>query len=250
MSTRQNIVDWTSSQIGTVEAKGYDGPNPYSTRLGFPTEAWCGDFATCAFLECALPLPSMQVGCSTGFAGVPAGLDFADMRGTTGPSWEAQPGDLACFDWNGDGSPDHVEVVIEWDGGVLYSAGGNSGTLDLRAGSRNPLNGGVNEHVWSAPAGTGNRVVLAIIRTGLLVPFRTTAPPSPPQRELMLKSPNMTGLDVADVQGKLNNSNLRIHLVVDGDYGPLTTAAVQVWQRAHRLTADGICGPQTYAAGL
>ena len=32
---------------------------------------------------------------------------------------------------------------------------------------------------------------------------------------------------------------------VDGYYGPQTTAAVQAWQTANGLTADGVAGPQT-----
>jgi hypothetical protein len=35
---------------------------------------------------------------------------------------------------------------------------------------------------------------------------------------------------------------------VDGDFGPKTARALKRWQRAHGLTADGICGPQTRAA--
>ena len=35
------------------------------------------------------------------------------------------------------------------------------------------------------------------------------------------------------------------HLAVDGDYGPLTQAAVEVAQRDAHVTVDGIYGPQT-----
>lgn len=34
----------------------------------------------------------------------------------------------------------------------------------------------------------------------------------------------------------------------DGIWGRLTTESVKAWQRAHRLTADGIAGPRTLAA--
>jgi len=35
------------------------------------------------------------------------------------------------------------------------------------------------------------------------------------------------------------------HLAVDGDYGPLTQAAVEVAQRAANVPVDGIYGPVT-----
>ena len=36
----------------------------------------------------------------------------------------------------------------------------------------------------------------------------------------------------------------------DGDYGAETVAAVTRFQREHGLTADGICGPRSWAALL
>lgn len=36
-------------------------------------------------------------------------------------------------------------------------------------------------------------------------------------------------------------------LEVDGDFGPLTKAAVEAYQRQYKLEVDGICGPKTWA---
>ncbi|MDR6937395.1 peptidoglycan-binding domain-containing protein [Luteibacter sp. 3190] len=62
----------------------------------------------------------------------------------------------------------------------------------------------------------------------------------------------MTGTDVRDLQDGL----ARLHytdsrgrpLNPDGDFGPTTRAALQAFQRDHRLAADGVAGPATFAA--
>ena len=57
-----------------------------------------------------------------------------------------------------------------------------------------------------------------------------------------------TGPAVARMQGLLNDWGAAPQLVTDGVFGPLTTAALEAFQRGHDLTADGICGPLSWAA--
>lgn len=51
---------------------------------------------------------------------------------------------------------------------------------------------------------------------------------------------------VTELQDLLNSAGA--HIGVDGHFGPGTLAAVQAYQRAHGLSADGIVGPATRAA--
>ncbi len=53
------------------------------------------------------------------------------------------------------------------------------------------------------------------------------------------------GEEVTDLQQMLNKFGI---LTVDGDFGPATEAAVKAFQTAKRLAADGIVGPNTWAA--
>lgn len=54
-----------------------------------------------------------------------------------------------------------------------------------------------------------------------------------------------TGEAVSRLQIALDFCNDHASLAVDGDYGPLTEAAVKAFQETHGLTADGIFGPDT-----
>ena len=59
-----------------------------------------------------------------------------------------------------------------------------------------------------------------------------------------LEQEGSTGEDVKTVQYLVT---ARGHSsAVDGDFGPLTKAAVEAFQSSHALGADGIVGPQTW----
>lgn len=52
------------------------------------------------------------------------------------------------------------------------------------------------------------------------------------------------GSQVQTMQGRLNANGAT--LKIDGDFGPITMAALKKFQTDHHLVADGICGPQTW----
>jgi peptidoglycan hydrolase-like protein with peptidoglycan-binding domain len=61
-----------------------------------------------------------------------------------------------------------------------------------------------------------------------------------------LTGSNTSGHPTEEVQTQLNKFGYK--LVVDGIYGPATTAAAIAFQKSHGLTPDGIVGPVTWAA--
>lgn len=77
----------------------------------------------------------------------------------------------------------------------------------------------------------------------------TLAPPPPsdgkgPEQSLLARGSN--GGEVAQLQNLLNQFGAGLD--VDGDFGPMTEAAVRNFQASHGLDVDGIVGPQTWGA--
>ena len=90
------------------------------------------------------------------FAYVPYGINAAARAGQlVSPMTQAAPGDLVCFDWDGDGLADHVGIVEANYGGWLQTIEGN--TSSGAAGSQS--NGG---GVWCRTRGWDS--VCAVIR--------------------------------------------------------------------------------------
>lgn len=63
--------------------------------------------------------------------------------------------------------------------------------------------------------------------------------PAPGHRTLRLTMPFMTGEDVRDLQRHLK-------IKPDGVFGPVTEAALKLFQRGHALTDDGVCDDSTW----
>ncbi len=251
VTTRDDIVRIALGFNGTCNGQGYNCRNVFSADLGRPTEAWCGDFVTDVYKRAQIPLPSMQPGCRTGFAYCPDAVDYGQAHGVVRNSWEAEPGDIVLFDWDGDNVADHTEIATAYAGGTLFTIGGNSGPSNVDGFTGD---GGVHRHRWPAPAGQGNNAVLAVIDTAKVVhfggpahPTKTPKPAPTTPRLLMLKTPMMTGADVLAVQRALNQ-RANAGLDADSTYGPSTRDAVMNWQRRAHIEVDGIVGPQTMAS--
>lgn len=246
MTTRLDVIARALGSNGYLDGAGYDVPNMFSAYLGHPVEAWCGDFATAIYRGAGLTLPPMQTGQATGFAYCPSAVAYGRAHGIVIPSWSAQPGDLALFDWNGDGVSDHVELVEAYTPGTLHTIGGNSGPSNVD-GYRGE--GGVHRHAWSAPSGIGSPLVLAVLDAARLVRFGLPAvPPAPPWPGLvlMLKSPPQQSDECARWQRQMVTRGWSLR--VDGVYGPVSAAVCIAFQREKGLGVDGRVGPQTWAA--
>ena len=91
---------------------------------------WCACYLSWALAE--QPEDAMsEVPC---FAHVDAGAEWFRTRELWTMASEAAPGDLVFFDWDGDGTPDHVGAVLDTDAERLTTLEGNSnGQVECRS---------------------------------------------------------------------------------------------------------------------
>ena len=111
------LVDIAKAQVGNV------GGAPYWSWYGFDSRvAWCACFVSWCYNQAGLSEPCFAA-CQS------QGVPWFTSHGQWGARGYANiaPGDAIFFDWELDGSADHVGIVIGTDGERVYTVEGNSG---------------------------------------------------------------------------------------------------------------------------
>ena len=113
----QNTVDIALSQVGNV------GGQPYWSWYGFGSRVeWCACYVSWVLNQAGYTEPKFAACQSQGVPYYSSNGRWAN-RGYS----DIAPGDVIFFDWEGDGSADHVGIVIGTDGKRVYTVEGNSG---------------------------------------------------------------------------------------------------------------------------
>jgi len=103
----------------------------YGREVSGPNLAWCAVFIWWLFQELGHPELYYNGGKT---AYVPALLDWAGKNGLT--VGEPRPGDLVCFEFGGNRSPDHIGICTAYDGRRVTTIDGNTGVgNDANGGS-------------------------------------------------------------------------------------------------------------------
>lgn len=104
-----------AGEVGTSETSAEFAAKPYNNG-----SAWCASFTSWLWKEAGYDVTW------TDFDYVPAVWNDAGAMGLQGKAAQAQPGDLIVFDWEGDGTPDHIGIVDSVSGGTIHTIEGNS----------------------------------------------------------------------------------------------------------------------------
>jgi len=113
------LVTIAKSQLGN------EGGEKFWSWYGFTSrEEWCACFVS----WCADQAGLIQKGAVPKFSLCTAGVDWFQEKG----KWQSggnvpTPGTIIFFDWNHDGSSDHVGIVESCDGTTIHTIEGNSG---------------------------------------------------------------------------------------------------------------------------
>ena len=84
---------------------------------------WCACFVSWCANECGY----IDSGEMPKFSYCPTGVQWFKAAGRWLPGGSAPaPGDIAFFDWDGDGVSDHVGIVESCDGSTVHTIEGNS----------------------------------------------------------------------------------------------------------------------------
>ena len=115
----QAIVEVALTQIGN------QGGQPYWSWYGFNSRVeWCACFVSWCADQCGY----IESGLVPKFAGCVDGANWFKSNGKwQNRTYEPKAGDIIFFDWEGDGTTDHVGIVEKCENGTVYTVEGNSG---------------------------------------------------------------------------------------------------------------------------
>ena len=232
MATRNDIVTQAKAWLGLKEKDGSfkviidtynaDKPLPRGYKVQY-TDEWCATFVTAVAIKCkATDIIPKECSCNNM-------IELFKQLGSfvENDAYKPAAGDILFYDWqdksgkaDNTGRADHVGIVEKVSGNTITVIEGNKG----EAVSRRTLevNGkyirgyGVPNYEFDMTA-----VALDILRKG------------------------SKGEQVRTLQRLLNAIGYSCGNV-DGDLGTKTVAAVKAFQKAKGLTADGICGKNTW----
>lgn len=115
----QAIVEVALTQLGN------QGGQPYWSWYGFDSRVeWCACFVSWCADQCGY----IESGLVPKFAGCVDGANWFKSNGKwQDRTYEPKTGDIIFFDWEGDGTTDHVGIVEKCENGTVYTVEGNSG---------------------------------------------------------------------------------------------------------------------------
>ena len=235
---RSKVVATAKKYVGCKETNGshkkiidrYNSHKPLARGYAVKyTDEWCATFVSAVAIECGLT-DIMPTECSC--------TRMTDLYKKLGcwketDSYVPSPGDIIMYDWQDSGSgdnagqPDHV--------GIVEKVSGNTITV---------IEGNKNEAVAYRSVAVNGRYI-----RGYCLPAYSKKATQKTSVSVPVMQSGSQGDSVKALQMLLNGHSFNCG-AVDGSFGPVTLSAVESFQKAMKLTVDGIVGAETWTALL
>ena len=105
-----NLIEIAKAELGYQE--GANNDTKYGKWYGLNNNPWCAMFVSWVFNQAGL-VKHIAASSKKGFASCAAGLTWFTKKNKLVPIGQAQPGDIAFFQFDTDAEPDHVGIVIK-----------------------------------------------------------------------------------------------------------------------------------------
>ena len=246
MVTRNDIVKQAQAWIGAKEANGshkviidtYNAHKPLARGYKVKyTDAWCATFVSACAIKCAAT-GIIPTECSCYYM-----IQLLKANGiwVEADSYTPAAGDLIFYDWEdsgkGDnaGTPNHVGIVEKVSNGIITVIEGNYSNAvkrrELAVNGRYIRGFGVPKY---AVAANTEKVEVKQVQITLDVLKRGAKGEQVKTLQRLLLA-----------LGYKMKSGLKTY-GVDGSFGGATERAVENFQKARKLTVDGVCGANTW----
>lgn len=250
---KKKVIDWALGEVGYHEygnngnkyAEYLDSiPGFYNGKKNF--YAWCDCFVDAAFAHCYGVVGAKELLCqpdNSAGAGCLYSAQYFMAKGRFRHSPE--PGDQIFFTY-AEGEVSHTGIVVEVTGYSVVTVEGN--TSDMVAKRSYPLSDariyGYGHPDWEAGGAAADPEPVEPAEPA-------PAPAKPKVNGLPMLRQGDKSEAVRAAQFLLNGRKCSVGIWgADGDFGPQTKSAVLAFQRRNELEADGIVGPETWAALL
>lgn len=113
MTAQYEVIQEAKKHVGYAEGPNKD--NIFGKWYGANHVAWCAEFVSYCVNKAGYGKLIAGAQTAKGFASCGYGIKFFKKHKAWHPVSEAIMGDLVFFDWDGDGSQDHVGIIVSND---------------------------------------------------------------------------------------------------------------------------------------
>lgn len=244
MARASELLTKAAREVGVTESPKGSNRVKYNTvyygrEVSGSAYPWCAAFMWWLFRECNASDLFFD-GKKTAYC--PTVESWGRSKGLTVDKTKGRPGDIILFDFNGKGVSGHIGIIEKVEGSYYVTIEGNTGTLS------NDNGGAVMRRTRPLS------VVRCIIRPKYEAEVSANKGGDVVLIELNVLKKGMKGEQVKTLQRLLRMLGFKDQhgnlLIIDGDFGGKTDAALRSFQRTEKLVVDGSCGPKTWEALL